>query len=547
MPVEPTPTIVSQPVIELVTGYNLNDLRGRATYSVLDPTNGPTVGTGGGRFFVNNVRGALNNATYIQQIAYDIDEGDEAPVWARTRTPDGVWSTWVSTGGASTGAGYYATSTTTENLGAPGSKTLVIQTGLDYAPGLYVRAVNSANPAQYMEGPVDSYATATGILVFTSEFATASTSVSTWVLGIAGDRGAAGTNGTNGTNGAAGAPGAGYQASSTSTETIANTGAKALTVQPNLAYSANVRVRFAADASNYMDGKCLSYNPGTGLLAMTADFAVGSGTFSSWTVNVTGEAAGPTGAAGKGYDATSTSTETIAGTGAKSITIQPNRAYVVGGRVRVANGANFMEGEIDAYDTITGVLDFSADYAEGSGSFSAWTVSVAGARGATGPVGPSGGGGAPGAGVAYAVNTGGDQIIAQATLADITGLSFTGAANKAYHVKIFVHLENTSTALGIKLGVDGANVAASAFAMGNTTTDASANGSAGAAWSNLKVGETPATFSANTRTIGSWGFVEGTLIMNGTGGVVTARLATESSNPVTLKGSLCFLQYQLLN
>jgi hypothetical protein len=72
------------------------------------------------------------------------------------------------------------------------------------------------------------------------------------------------------------------------------TGTKVFAI-PNLAYFAGQRLVMAADSGDYMEGVVQSYTGGT--LTVLADVAVGSGTYTSWTIGVAGRV-GPTGAAG---------------------------------------------------------------------------------------------------------------------------------------------------------------------------------------------------------------------------------------------------------
>lgn len=110
--------------------------------------------------------------------------------------------------------------------------------------------------------------------------------------GATGPAGANGTNGTNGSNGAAGAAGsngAGYSpATSTTSITIPGTatGSFAFTTQSGLAYQANARVRATATSGNYIEG-LVTYSGTT--LTITADAIGGSGTYSSWTLNIAGQ------------------------------------------------------------------------------------------------------------------------------------------------------------------------------------------------------------------------------------------------------------------
>lgn len=90
--------------------------------------------------------------------------------------------------------------------------------------------------------------------------------------------------------GATGATGASYAATSTSSQTIGNSGTKTFTTQAGLAYLVGTRIR-AADASsptaNWMEGVVTSYSSTT--LEFTADKSLGSGTLTNWTLSVAGQ------------------------------------------------------------------------------------------------------------------------------------------------------------------------------------------------------------------------------------------------------------------
>jgi hypothetical protein len=87
--------------------------------------------------------------------------------------------------------------------------------------------------------------------------------------------------------GPAGPAGPGYIATSTSTVTI-GTGAQTFTTQAGLAYAAGSRVRVASSAtpSSWMEGLITSYSGTT--MAVNVDLVSGSGSFSSWNINVAG-------------------------------------------------------------------------------------------------------------------------------------------------------------------------------------------------------------------------------------------------------------------
>jgi len=78
--------------------------------------------------------------------------------------------------------------------------------------------------------------------------------------------------------------------------------------------------------------------------------------------------------------ATSTTSLTV-GTGSKSLTIQTGKAFVVGQWVTIANTAtpsNYMHGQVTAHDSGTGSLTVSSTNTNGSGTYTAWTISAAG-------------------------------------------------------------------------------------------------------------------------------------------------------------------------
>ena len=110
---------------------------------------------------------------------------------------------------------------------------------------------------------------------------------------------------------------------------------------------------------------------------------------------------GPTGPAGPGsiLGGTSTDTETL-GTGTVSFTLLEDTSFVVGQRVTAIPALDItksMSGIITAYDTGTDIVEIEMDYVVGAGSYSEWTIAVAGDRGATGATGATGAAGAAGA------------------------------------------------------------------------------------------------------------------------------------------------------
>jgi hypothetical protein len=102
---------------------------------------------------------------------------------------------------------------------------------------------------------------------------------------------------------------------------------------------------------------------------------------------------GLTGAAGADGDRyqTTSSTELTLGNGTTTLTVETGLDYSVTQSVTIAYDIDHhMHGEVVSYDDGTGVLVVDVTNHSGSGTFSAWTVNLAGAVGATGPAGPEG-------------------------------------------------------------------------------------------------------------------------------------------------------------
>lgn len=144
----------------------------------------------------------------------------------------------------------------------------------------------------------------------------------TGATGADGAEGPPGATGSTGPDGPAGPTGPGYTATSASSVAIASSGSKSFTTQSGLAYTSGARVRAADSANpstNYMEGVVTSYSGTT--LVFTADRSAGSGTISSWNINIAGD---------KGADG--------AGTG------------------DVTGPSSSVDGEIALYDSTTGKL-----------------------------------------------------------------------------------------------------------------------------------------------------------------------------------------------
>lgn len=135
------------------------------------------------------------------------------------------------------------------------------------------------------------------------------------------------------------------------------------TVNTNLSFVANDFVQVTANATNYIIGKVVSYNPSTGALIITPLEYVGSGTYTSWTVALTGYY-GSSGTAGTAGIAGSTGTSGAPG-------LSGNSSSAGGSGTSGSAGLARSSG-------ISGASGFSG----GSGN--------SGVNGPTGPQGPQG-------------------------------------------------------------------------------------------------------------------------------------------------------------
>lgn len=186
-----------------------------------------------------------------------------------------------------------------------------------------VDSIVGATGATGIQGPQGNPGGATGSTGATGLTGPQGNQGLTGATGIPGIRGATGATGdtgatgpSGGPTGATGATGSGatgatgltgptgpkgdtYQTSSSTALTI-GTGTKNLFVQSGLAYSIGQTVSIANTASRSMIGTVSSYDSGTGSMSVSVTSTLGSGTLSSWAVNLVGQvgATGPQGATG---------------------------------------------------------------------------------------------------------------------------------------------------------------------------------------------------------------------------------------------------------
>ena len=190
-----------------------------------------------------------------------------------------------------------------------------------------------------------------------------------------------------------------YQSPSAPSILVADTGDVTLTVAPNKTFARGQPIRIARTsdpASVWMTGTCLDYVGSTGALVVRRSDALGSGTFSDWTVSVDG-GAGPEGPAGP-----IGATPAIATTTAATLPIQlgPTASFACAADLPLLPGAfllltsgadpaKWMAGQIATKSGATLTVDVQA--INGAGSPAGWTVQLVGPRGIQGPTGPAGG------------------------------------------------------------------------------------------------------------------------------------------------------------
>jgi len=125
------------------------------------------------------------------------------------------------------------------------------------------------------------------------------------VQGIQGERGIQGEQGVQGFQGSKGDQGLSgdkYQTTSSTNLLIPTIGTTiTLVVATNLSYSTNQTVLVSHDLNNHIHAEIDSYNPTTGEMTAVVSDTEGSGTFSSWIVNLSGAvgAVGPQGVPGE--------------------------------------------------------------------------------------------------------------------------------------------------------------------------------------------------------------------------------------------------------
>jgi Collagen triple helix repeat (20 copies) len=304
------------------------------------------------------------------------------------------------------GPSYDATSLTQQTISV-GPKTFTTQTTLAYLSGARCRMCSSANPTDnWMEGVVTAYLddqlTVNSTLLSPARDGAPH---SDWLISLAGEQGQPGTPGINGVPGTNGnviwqgvaAPSGTNPASPTDGDWYlqfdpTTPGGPAYMWGP---YSHTATPAWGSAGVLLATGPVGPQGPQGATGAQGPQGATGA----QGPGGVSGPQGpqgdiGPRGPAGAGYAASSTSSASI-GTGSVTLTVQPGLAYVTGVRARFAAYSaqtNWMEGQVTAYDAVAGTLTINAVLTNGTGTFTNWTVGIAGEKGQQGDTGPAGAG-----------------------------------------------------------------------------------------------------------------------------------------------------------
>jgi hypothetical protein len=148
---------------------------------------------------------------------------------------------------------------------------------------------------------------------------------------LTGITGTTGSNGTSGTSGNNGSDGDRYHTTSSSSLTLNSSGtASIITDDLYLDYSIAQTIIIAHDLSNHQHGSVISYDQSTGVLVFDKTNKTGTGTYTSWEVNLDG-AVGIAGSSGtSGLNGSSGTSGAVGATGTSGINGSSGTSGAVG-------------------------------------------------------------------------------------------------------------------------------------------------------------------------------------------------------------------------
>jgi hypothetical protein len=145
---------------------------------------------------------------------------------------------------------------------------------------------------------------------------TTGSSGSSGTSGTTGTSGTSGTSGSTGTSGSSGLSGDRFATTSSSTYTLQAPGnSGTITVGLGLSYTVAQSIIIAYDANNHNEAEVVSYDPLTGVLNFIVFRLTGSGTYSTWQVNLDGATGGDGSSGTSGTSGSSASSGTSGTTG----------------------------------------------------------------------------------------------------------------------------------------------------------------------------------------------------------------------------------------
>jgi hypothetical protein len=236
--------------------------------------------------------------------------------------------------------------------------------------------------------------------------------------GPRGQTGPTGPFGPIGPTGPTGPRGDRYQTTSTTQKTIIKDTVVSLVAGLDLSYTPGQSITVAYDEFNLMSGTLVSYNKETGDISFDSKAVFGGGTYSLWTINLSGAVGvigptgptgprgfeglpstvpgstgptGPTGPRGDNYKTFSTNTMLVGIDQTFTISVETNLAYTTGQGVSVSyDSSNYMKGVVFSYNPTNGNFVFISKLVEGSGTYSDWSINIDSVIGPTGALGPTG-------------------------------------------------------------------------------------------------------------------------------------------------------------
>jgi hypothetical protein len=214
------------------------------------------------------------------------------------------------------------------------------------------------------------------------------TSGTTGTSGTSGTSGTTGLDGTSGTSGSSGLSGDRFATTSSSTYTLQAPGnSGTITVGLGLAYTVAQSIIIAYDANNHNEAEVTSYNPLTGVISFVVFRLTGSGTYSTWQVNLDG-ATGGDGSSGTSGTSGTTGVDGTSGTSGTSGTTGTSGSSGTSGTTGTS-GSSGTSGT-SATDGTGGTSGTSGSSATSGTTGTSGTSATSGTSGTSGSSGTSG-------------------------------------------------------------------------------------------------------------------------------------------------------------